>query len=157
MTGRACRWPYSGPGWRIRCIPVAHPVGQEVRPFFAGGRITLGFPVVGVLEEQGGAGEADDQGFVPLSATAGRLRILYTPTGELRVTEIDVQSAPGAEGERVKGDISELLLFRHDMAEPDFVLQSQDDLIDAATELSNTLSILWAPSPESRWWSVGSG
>ena len=77
-----------------------------------------------------------------LSAMAGRLRFLYTPSGELRVTQIDVQTADGAEAERVKEEISELLLFLHDTPEPDFVIQSQDDLIGAATEVSNTLSIL---------------
>lgn len=122
--------------------PGLDPVGQEVRLSLAGGRITLGFVVVGVLEEQGGASEADDQVFVPLSATAGRLRFLYTPRGDLRVSRIDVQSEGDADGERVKQDISELLLFRHETAEPDFVIQSQDDLIEAATEVSNTLSIL---------------
>ena len=122
--------------------PGLDPVGQEVRLSFAGGRITLGFVVIGVLEEQGGASEADDQVFLPLSATAGRLRFLYTPTGDLRVSQIDVQSAAGADGERVKEDISQLLLFRHETTEPDFVIQSQDDLISAATEVSNTLSIL---------------
>ena len=122
--------------------PGVDPVGQEVRLSFGGGRITLGFVVIGVLEEQGGASEADDQVFVPLSATAGRLRFLYTPRGDLRVSQIDVQSAPGADGERVKENITQLLLFRHETAEPDFVIQSQDDLISAATEVSNTLSIL---------------
>lgn len=118
------------------------PVGQEVRLSFAGGRITFGFVVIGVLEEHGGASEADDQVFVPLSATAGRLRFLYTPRGDLRVTQIDVQSASGSDGEAIKEEISELLLYLHDTTEPDFVIQSQDDLISAATEVSNTLSIL---------------
>ena len=122
--------------------PGRDPVGQDVRLSFAGGRITLGFVVIGVLEGQGGASEADDQVFLPISATAGRLRFLYTPSGDLRVTQIDVQSADEVDGERVKEDISELLLYLHDTAEPDFVIQSQDDLIDAATEVSNTLSIL---------------
>ena len=122
--------------------PGLDPVGQEVRLSFAGGRITLGFVVIGVLEEQGGTSEANDQVFVPISATAGRLRFLYTPSGDLRVTQIDVQTSSDADGERVKEDISELLLFLHDTTEPDFVIQSQDDLISAATEVSNTLSIL---------------
>ena len=123
-------------------FPGIDPVGQEVRLSFAGGRITLGFAVIGVLEQQGGASEADDQVFLPLSATAGRLRFLYTPSGELRVTQVDVQTDTEADAERVKEDITELLLFRHDVTEPDFVIQSQDDLISAATEVSNTLSIL---------------
>ena len=122
--------------------PGVDPVGQEVRLSFAGGRLVLAFVVVGVLEEQGSASEANDQVFVPLSTVAGRLRFLYTPSGDLRVTQIDVQTANAADGERVKEEISELLLFMHDAAEPDFVIQSQDDLISAATEVSNTLSIL---------------
>ncbi|MXW24124.1 MAG: FtsX-like permease family protein [Chloroflexi bacterium] len=118
------------------------PVGQEVRLSFVGGRITLGFVVIGVLEEQGGASEANDQVFVPLSGTADRLRFLYTPAGDLRVTQIDVQTASGADEQRVKEDVTELLLLLHETPEPDFVIQSQDDLISAATEVSNTLSIL---------------
>ena len=118
------------------------PIGQEVRLSFVGGRITLGFVVIGVLEEQGGASEANDQVFVPLSGTAGRLRFLYTPAGDLRVTQIDIQTASGADQQRVKEDVTELLLLLHETPEPDFVMQSQDDLISAATEVSNTLSIL---------------
>ena len=122
--------------------PGLDPVGQDVRLSFAGGRFTIAFVVVGVLEEQGGVSEANDQVFMPLSSIAGRIRFLYTPTGDLRVTQIDVQTAHGSDEERVKQEISELLLFRHQTAEPDFTIQSQDDLIDAATEVSNTLSIL---------------
>ena len=122
--------------------PGFDPVGQEVRLSFAGGRITLAFAVIGVLEEEGGASEADDQVFVPLHSTVGRLRFLRTPDGDLRVSQIDVQTAREVDGEQVKTEISELLLFLHDTTEPDFVIQSQDDLISAATEVSNTLSIL---------------
>ena len=123
-------------------FPSLDPVGQEARLSFAGGRITLGFVVIGVLEEQGAASEADDQVFVPISAIAGRMRFLYTPGGDLRVSQIDVQLTDGADGEQAKEQVSELLLFLHDVPEPDFVIQSQDDLISAATEVSNTLSIL---------------
>ena len=122
--------------------PGLDPVGQEVRLSFAGGRFTMGFVVVGVLEEQGGASEANDQVFMPLSSIAGRLRFLYTPAGNLRVNQIDIQTVEGADQERVKEEVSELLLFRHETTEPDFTIQSQDDLISAATEVSNTLSIL---------------
>ena len=73
--------------------PGLDPVGQEVRLSFAGGRITFAFVVIGVLEEQGGASEANDQIFVPLSGVAGRLRFLFTPSGDLRVTQIDIQTA----------------------------------------------------------------
>ena len=122
--------------------PGFDPIGQEVRLSFAGGRITIGFTVAGVLEEQGGASEANDQVFVPLSGIAERFRFLFTATGDLRVTQIDIQTVSGVDEERVKEEITELLLFLHETTEPDFVIQSQDDLISAATEVSNTLSIL---------------
>ena len=122
--------------------PGVDPVGQQVRLSFAGGRFTLPYVVVGVLEEQGGESEANDQAFIPLRSIANRLRFLYTPTGDLRVTQIDVQAADGFDEARVKEEITELLLFRHETPEPDFVIQSQDDLIGAATDVSNTLSIL---------------
>ena len=122
--------------------PGVDPVGQEVRLSFAGGRITFSYIVIGVLQVLGAASEANDQVFVPLSAVAGRLRFLFTPSGDLRVTQIDVQTARDADGERIKEEINELLLFLHDTTEPDFVIESQDDLISAATEVSNTLSIL---------------
>ena len=122
--------------------PGAEATGQELRLSFAGGRITLAFTVVGVLEEQGGASAADDQVFVSMEGIANRLRFLFTPTGDLRVAQIDVQTAPAADEARVKEQLAELLLYLHEAPEPDFVIQSQDDLIDAATEVSNTLSLL---------------
>ena len=41
----------------------------------------------------------------------------------------------------MKRQITELISFRHD-GEQDFVVQSQDDLIGAASQVSNTLSLL---------------
>ena len=123
-------------------FPGLDPVGQEVRLSFLAGRVVFAFTVVGVLEPIGGEGAANGQVFVPLTGLASRFRFLYTPTGDLRVTQIDVQTAAGADTEAVKQQITDLLLFRHDRADPDFTIQSQDDLLDAASEVANTLSIL---------------
>ena len=122
--------------------PEVEPVGQEVRLSFVGGRLILPFTVIGVLEEQGGANEVNDQVFVSLDGMAQRLRFLFTPTGDVRVTRIDVQTASGVDEDRVKEDISNVLLYRREAIEPDFTIQSQDDLLKAATEVSTTLSIL---------------
>ncbi len=122
--------------------PNVDPIGQEVRLSFLSGRVVFGFTVIGVLEAVGGSAEADDQVFVPLRGLADRFRFLYTPSGDLRVTQIDVQTAPGADAEAVKQQVSDLLLFRHNRTEPDFTIESQDDLLDAASEVANTLSIL---------------
>ncbi len=123
-------------------FPGLDPVGQEVRLSFLAGRVVFAFTVVGVLEPIGGEGAANGQVFVPLTGLASRFRFLYTPTGDLRVTQIDVQTAAGADTEAVKQQITDLLLFRHQRADPDFTIQSQDDLLDAASEVANTLSIL---------------
>ena len=123
-------------------FPGLDPVGQEVRLSFLAGRVVFAFTVVGVLEPIGGEGAANGQVFVPLTGLASRFRFLYTPTGDLRVTQIDVQTAAGADTEAVKQQITDLLLFRHERADPDFTIQSQDDLLDAASEVANTLSIL---------------
>ena len=123
-------------------FPGLDPVGQEVRLSFLAGRVIFAFTVVGVLEPIGGEGAANGQVFVPLTGLASRFRFLYTPTGDLRVTQIDVQTAAGADTEAVKQQITDLLLFRHGRSDPDFTIQSQDDLLDAASEVANTLSIL---------------
>ena len=102
--------------------PGLDPIGQDVRLSFAAGRITIGFTVLGVLEEQGGSSEPDDQVFVPLSGIGSRFRFLFTPTGDLPVTQIDIQTASGVDEERVKEEVSELLLFLHETTESDFVI-----------------------------------
>ncbi|MDE2967069.1 MAG: ABC transporter permease [Chloroflexota bacterium] len=122
--------------------PGVDPLGQEVRLSFLGGRVVFSFTVIGVLVEVGGAADADDQVFVPITGLANRFRFLYTPTGDLRVTQIDVQAVPGADTEELKQQLTDLLLFRHNRSDPDFTIESQDDLLDAASEVANTLSIL---------------
>jgi putative ABC transport system permease protein len=122
--------------------PGVDPIGQEVRLSFLAGRVVFGFTVIGVLQPVGGTAEANDQVFVPITGLAKRFRFLYTPTGDLRVTQIDVQTAPSADSEEVKQQLSDLLLFRHNRTDPDFTIESQDDLLDAASQVANTLSIL---------------
>lgn len=123
-------------------FPGVDPVGQEIRLSFQAGRVVFGFTVIGVLQELGGAADANDQVFVPITGLANRFRFLYTPSGDLRVTQIDIQTVPGADSDEVKEQVSDLLLFRHNRSEPDFTIESQDDLLSAASEVANTLSIL---------------
>ena len=125
-------------------FPDQEPLGQTVRLSFGGGRITFVFEVTGVMAPRGGSegGGADDQVFVPLTSLSSRLRFLRNATGDVRLNQIDVQAEPGADQELLKQRITDLLLFEHEVIEPDFLVQSQDDLIDAASSVSRTLSIL---------------
>jgi putative ABC transport system permease protein len=122
----------------------ADPIGQFARIALAGGRITLRFRVVGVMAPRGGSngGVEDSYVYVPVTSIQNRVGFLRNPTGDVVVTQIDVKSAPNANQELVKLQIADLLLQRHDVPTADFVVQSQDDLIGAASEVSNTLSIL---------------
>lgn len=120
------------------------PVGERMRISLAGGRVTFEFTVIGVLTERGGTegGELDEQVYIPITALQSRLGFLGNSSGEVVVNQIVIQSEPGADQEQVKQLVGDVLLFKHGVAEPDFVVQSQDDLIGAATEVSNTLSLL---------------
>ena len=71
-----------------------------------------------------------------------RLPFTRNATGEIAVNQISIQMAPKADQEAVKTEITNLLVTRHQVATPDFTVQSQNDLLGAASEVSATLSIL---------------
>jgi putative ABC transport system permease protein len=116
-------------------------VGQSLRLSFLDGRISFEFVVAGVLDAVGGGSEVDGQVIVPIEAMLSRLRFLATPDG-VGVSTIDIKMAPGTDQEQLKSAIAEVLTFVGDGGSEGFVIQSQDDLISAATEVSNALSVL---------------
>lgn len=120
------------------------PVGERIRISLAGGRVTFEFTVIGVLAERGGSQGAvlDEQLYIPVTALQSRLGFLGNASGDVVVNEIAIQTEPGADQELVKQLVTDVLTFKHGVSEPDFTVQSQDDLIGAATEVSNTLSLL---------------
>ncbi|MSQ42272.1 MAG: FtsX-like permease family protein [Dehalococcoidia bacterium] len=124
-------------------FPDGDPVGQTVR-VAVGDRLGFNFRVVGVMEERGGGGtgEQDAQAFVPVTTMQSRLSFGRNPTGEVNVQQINVQTKPGANQETIKAGITDVLAERHQVATPDFLVQSQNDLLGAASQVSTTLSIL---------------
>jgi putative ABC transport system permease protein len=116
-------------------------VGEDVRLDF--GRFTLNLTVVGVMEERGSSGSGDDdtQILIPLASFQARVPFGRTPTGESNVGQIIVKVAEGDEVDETKEDIGELLLERHDFVE-DFTVETQEDLMATAKQVSRTLSIL---------------
>jgi putative ABC transport system permease protein len=123
-------------------FPDGEAIGQNVRLAFQGGRIGFNFRVVGVMALRGGNGESDNYVFVPLPSIQSRLGFLRNPTGQVFVQQISVQTAPKVDQQAVSSAVSQLLLERRSVTTPDFTVQSQEDLIGAAGEVSRTLSIL---------------
>ena len=125
-------------------FPEGNPVGETVRLSLGGGRINFNFKVVGVMAPKGGSGGGAQDGYIyaPVSTLQSRIGVVRNPTGEINVNQINVQTSKGADQKSVEGQISLLLSQRHTSEAPDFTIQSQDDLVGAAGEVSRTLSIL---------------
>jgi putative ABC transport system permease protein len=125
-------------------FPDGDAVGQNVRIALGGGRISLNFRVVGVMAPKGGSGggQQDNYIFAPVSTLQSRIAFVRNPTGQINVNQINVQTTPAADQKVVMADITSVLADRHQVATPDFTVQSQDDLVGAAGEVSRTLSIL---------------
>lgn len=116
-------------------------VGEDVRLDF--GRFSLNLTVVGVMEERGSSGSGDDdtQILMPLASFQARVPFGRTPTGESNVGQIVVKVTEGGKVDETKEDIQQLLLERHDFVE-DFTVETQEDLMATAKQVSRTLSIL---------------
>jgi putative ABC transport system permease protein len=124
-------------------FPDGSPIGQTVR-LSIGGRINFTFTVAGVMAPKGGSngGTQDSYVFVPVSTLQSRIGVVRNASGEINVNQINVQTTPNANQSNVETGITNFLAERHAVATPDFTVQSQDDLVGAAGEVSRTLSIL---------------
>ena len=130
-----------GTGLAQTLFPDGDPIGQTVRVSL-GDRFGFNFQVVGVMQERGGTGAEDSYAFVPVTTMQSRLSFGRNPTGAVNVQQINIQTKPGVSQEAVKAAITDLLVTRHQVATPDFVVTSQNDLLGAASQVSATLSIL---------------
>lgn len=112
------------------------PVGETIK--LKG----VNFEVIGVLKSKGDQGFAnpDDQALIPLTTAMKQI------FGVERVREIDVLTTPSdaGNGPVVEG-ISRLLRQRHRIqpgAEDDFNVHDQSEMIEMATSMGTTMSIL---------------
>ena len=119
-------------------------IGKNVRISIAGGRILFNFRVVGVLSEKGaGVGVDEDNAvFIPVSTLQARISFIKNPTGETNVNNIIIQTSDNADESAIKDQITNVLLARHNVSSPDFIVESQKDLIGAASDIANILSLL---------------
>jgi putative ABC transport system permease protein len=117
-------------------------VGQSVR--IATGRTNVSFRVVGVMAPKGGQGQVneDDQVFIPVTTFVQRLNAQRTTQGDLRVDEIDVQLIDKAYAAEVTEEISVLLRERHGVIEDDFIIFSQEQILQTLNTALSGFTIL---------------
>jgi putative ABC transport system permease protein len=117
----------------------AGAVGQNVR--------INGQPyrVIGVLASKGGTGfgNQDDRVLVPLTTAQTRLTGPRFFGGSNSVSTITVQVASADAIDQAVEEISMILRDRHNVVEgdEDFIIQSQEDILEASTEIADTLTL----------------
>jgi len=115
----------------------ANPLGQTVR---ING---INFKVIGITQSKGGTsfGSQDDIIFIPIT-TAQRFL-----AGSDAVSTISVQAENAQMMASVQSGITNLLLRLHNISDPqlaDFSTLSQQDIIESASSITNTMTILLA-------------
>ena len=124
------------------------PVGQYINLNFTSGRNTpvrtARLQVVGVFKQKGTAGgffNQDDQVVVPVTTAAQRI------FGRNNVSTIALSATSQATMSNVQLEVTQILLGTHHIGDPtqaDFSVQTQQDLLSAATSSASTFTILLA-------------
>jgi putative ABC transport system permease protein len=117
----------------------SEPVGQTIRV----DQVSL--KVIGVLAAKGSQaqGNQDDVIYAPLATVQSRLTRNRTASGGNTVSQINVQlkDSTKATSDAAVQNIGELLRERHKVAQDDFTIRSQDDLLASATQVSGFITI----------------
>jgi putative ABC transport system permease protein len=113
------------------------PVGQSVR---INGQ---SFRVVGVMQSKGGTGflNADTQVFVPITTAMSRLSRGGQFRGGNSVSDINVKITDTSVQNDVLQEISQTLDQRHHVVQDDFSIQSQQDILNTANQVTGILTI----------------
>ena len=128
-----------GAGIAQQLFDTAEPVGQSIR---INGQM---FRVVGVMESKGGTGvnNADSQIYVPITTAMSRLSRNGQFRGGNSVSVLNVKITDSSAQTQVVQDIGDVLRQRHHITlqADDFTIQSQQDILNTATQVSDTLTI----------------
>jgi len=115
----------------------SNPIGQKIRIN------RIDFTVIGVTQTKGGTGfgSQDDMIFIPLS-TAQR----FLAGGDY-ISTISVQAQDSNYMASVQQQVTNLLLTRHNISDPqmaDFSVMNQADIVETASSITNTFTVLLA-------------
>lgn len=113
------------------------PIGQTIK---ING---IQFKIIGITEEKGGTGmgSQDNMIFIPLSSAQKFL------AGSSYLSTINVEAIDSNSMDTAQEEIEELLLERHNITNADladFTIMNQTDIIDAASSVTETFTILLA-------------
>jgi putative ABC transport system permease protein len=105
---------------------------------------SMDFTVIGVTASKGGSGfsNQDNMIFVPLTAAQH-----YLLGSSAYITELDVSAASQQQMAIAQTDVTNLLLERHNISDPtqaDFSVLNQQDIVNAASSVTGTFTILLA-------------
>ncbi len=113
------------------------PLGEDIRV----GRVN--FRVIGVLKAKGDQGWFNPDDMVLMPYATAMKRVL----GQDHLNEVDVQAAEGADMKAVEESIAALLRARHRLRgeeEDDFYVRNQAEILEMASEVTQTFTILLA-------------
>ena len=115
----------------------ANPIGQKIRIN------KINFTVIGITEAKGGTGfgSQDDVIIVPIT-TAQRFL-----TGNNYLSNISIQAQDSVYMADIQQQVSNLLLIRHNISDPqaaDFSIMNQADIVETASSVASTFTFLLA-------------
>lgn len=118
-------------------FPDQDPVGQTIR------MNNVPFRVVCVMESKGGTSflSQDNQVFVPLPTAQTRLSRGGRFRGGNNIDTLNIKLTDSSLGDAVTQQAGEILRERHRVFEDDFTITSQEDVLSAATAVTDTLTI----------------
>ena len=119
------------------------PTGQSIK-ISVEGRPGVDFRVIGVMEAKGGSGfgNQDDQVYVPITTMMQRLLAQRTASGARNVQTIDVQVTQESLMDQATAQIGDLLRQRHRVSQDDFTIQSQQDFLNLAGQVTGIMTLL---------------
>jgi putative ABC transport system permease protein len=114
------------------------PVGQQIRIN------NVPFTVGCVMQSKGGTGflSVDNQVFVPLTTAQARLSRGQSFRGGNGINVLNIQLTDASAGPSVTDQITQVLMQRHhDTFQADFTVTSEQDVLSAATSVTDALTL----------------
>jgi len=118
-------------------FPDSDPIGQSIRIN------NVPFRVQCVMESKGGTGflSQDTQVIIPLTTAQTRLANAGRFRGSSNINVINIKIADLSQSDAITQQIGEILRERHHVLEDDFTITSQQDVLSAATAVTDTLTL----------------